>query len=191
MKRTLLAPALALAALGPAQAAQAQQACVAPEDAADAVVYAMPAAYDATLKRCKSEFGEESFLTSADGSNFAEQFRTQQDQRWAGTFRFLKVFISAQSRGEGDEGMGEMIAAMPEESLRPFVDGILGQMIADQIKTDTCGKIDEAAQLLSPLPPENVGGLVAFTLGLVDLDNPPVCGASGTVEVAPEGPLSE
>ncbi|MEO0872679.1 MAG: hypothetical protein AAFY19_12100, partial [Pseudomonadota bacterium] len=121
MKRTLLASALAFSALGSAQAAQAQQACVAPEDAADAVVYAMPAAYDATLKRCESEFNEDSFLTSADGSNFAEQFRTQQDQRWAGTFRFLKVFISAQA--DGDEGMGEMIAAMPEESLRPFVDG--------------------------------------------------------------------
>lgn len=191
MKRTLFASALAFNALGSAQAAQAQQACVAPEDAADAVVYAMPAAYDATLKRCKSEFSKESFLTSADGSNFAEQFRTQQDERWAGTFRFLKVFISAQSEGEGDNGMGEMIAAMDEEALRPFVDGILGQMIGEQIKTDTCGKIDEGAQLLSPLPAENVGGLVAFILGLIDLDNPPICGPDGTVKVIPEGPTSE
>ena len=36
MKRTLLSPTLAVAALASAQAAQAQQACVAPEDAADA-----------------------------------------------------------------------------------------------------------------------------------------------------------
>ena len=189
MKLTVLASTLAFAALGSAQAAQAQQACVAPEDAADAVVYAMPAAYDATLKRCKSELGEESFLASADGSNFAEQFRTQQDERWAGTFRFLKVFIRAQA--DGDEGMGEMIAAMPEESLRPFVDGILGQVIGEQIKTDTCASIDRGAELLSPLPAENVGGLVAFILELVELDNPPICGLNGTVQVIPEGPLSE
>jgi len=189
MKRTLLASALAFSALGSAQAAQAQQACVAPEDAADAVVYAMPAAYDATLNRCKSEFNEESFLVSADGSNFAEQFRTQQDERWAGTFRFLKVFISAQS--DGDDGMGEMIAAMDEEALRPFVDGILGQMIGDQIKTDTCATIDRGVELLSPLPAENVGGLVAFVLELVELDNPPVCGPDGTVQVIPVGPLGE
>ncbi|MEO0590837.1 MAG: hypothetical protein AAFZ11_09785 [Pseudomonadota bacterium] len=189
MKRTLLASALAFTALGSAQAAQAQQACVAPEDAADAVVYVMPAAYDATLNSCKSEFNEETFLTSAEGSNFIEQFRTQQDERWAGTFRFLKVFIEAQS--DGDEGMSEMIAAMPEESLRPFVDGILGQMIGEQIKTDTCGTIDRGVELLSPLPVENVGGLVAFILELVELDNPPICGLDGTIQVIPEGPLSE
>ena len=189
MKRTCLASALALTALASAQAAQAQQACIAPEDAADAVIYVMPAAYDATLKSCKKQFNEETFLTSADGNNFIEQFRTQQDERWGGTFRFLKVFISAQS--EGEEGMAEMIAAMPEESLRPFVDGILGQVIGEQIKTDTCASIDRGAELLSPLPAENVGGLVAFILELVELDNPPICGLNGTVQVIPEGPLSE
>ena len=189
MKRALLAPALACAALGTAQAAQAQQACIAPEDAADAVIYVMPAAYDAALKRCKSEFTEESFLPSAQGSNFIEQFRTQRDERWGGTFRFLKVFISAQS--EGNNAMAETIAGMPEESLRPFADGVLGQLIGEQIEKDTCGSIDRGAELLSPLPAENVGGLVAFILELVELDNPPICGVSGTVKVIPEGPLSE
>ncbi|MEM9310892.1 MAG: hypothetical protein AAGA34_05535 [Pseudomonadota bacterium] len=190
MKRTLLSPTLAVAALASAQAAQAQQACVAPEDAADAVIYAMPMAYDATLKACDKELSADSFLQSADGENFIEPYRGQQDERWDGTFRFLKVFISAQAE-DGDDGIGEMISAMPEESLRPFVDGIMGQLLADQIKPDTCNKIDRGVELMSPLPAENLSGLVAFIVELVDLDNPPVCRADGTVTVIPEGPLSE
>ncbi|MDJ0977757.1 MAG: hypothetical protein QNI87_04410 [Erythrobacter sp.] len=191
MPRSLIAPAsaLALAALASAQAAHAQQACVVAEDAADAVVYAMPLAYDATMQTCDAQMGPDSFLRSADGRNFFEQFRVQQDERWQGTFRFLKVFIEQEA--DGDDGMGQMIAALPEESLRPFVDGLAAQMLAEEIKPDTCEKISRGAELLSPLPAENVGGLVAFILEMVDLDNPPVCGPDGTVTVIPEGPLSE
>ena len=190
MKRPFLAPVLAVTALASAQAAHAQKACVAPEDAADAVIYAMPAAYEATVKKCGEEFAGESFLQSADGLNFIQQFRTQQDKRWDGTSRFLKVFIAAQAEGD-NQGAGEMIASMPAESLRPFVDGIMGQLIAEQIKTDSCGKIDRGAELLSPLPADNVSGLVAFIVELVDLDNPPVCKTGGTVTVGSEAMDSE
>lgn len=190
MKRRLLASALAFTAVGTAQTALAQQACVEPEDAADAVIYAMPAAYEATLKACDTEFDAGSFLRSADGQNFIEQFRTQRDERWDGTFRFLRTFMSAQGDG-GDKGMADMISALPEESLRPFVDGLMGQLIGEQIKPDSCGKIDRGVELMSPLPADNVSGLVAFVLELVKLDNPPVCKNDGTVTVIPEGPLSE
>ena len=54
MIRTLIAPALAVTALASATAAQAQQqACVAPADLSDAVVYAMPIAYDAAPSAAK------------------------------------------------------------------------------------------------------------------------------------------
>ncbi|MEM6493843.1 MAG: hypothetical protein AAF650_05635, partial [Pseudomonadota bacterium] len=66
-----------------------------------------------------------------------------------------------------------------------------GQLIGEQIKPDSCGKIDRGVELMSPLPADNVSGLVAFVLELVKLDNPPVCKNDGTVTVIPEGPLSE
>jgi hypothetical protein len=71
-----------------------------------------------------------------------------------------------------------MIAALPEESLRPFVDGLVGQMIAGEIKPDSCGKIERGLELLAPLPPENVAGLFAFIAELTELKNPPICGAN-------------
>lgn len=182
MIRNALAPAitstLALSALATAQAAQAQDLgpCVAAEDAADAVIYAMPSAYDAALKTCGNRIAPDSFLRSTRGKAFIDGFRAQQDARWEGTFRFFKVFIEQETKG--DDTAAQMIAAMPAESLRPFVDAMLGEAIGQEIKPDTCAKIDRGVALLSPLPVENVGGLVAFILEQVDLENPRMCNAS-------------
>lgn len=73
--------------------------------------------------------------------------------------------------------MKAMLSAMPEDALRPFVDALVGQMIAEQIKGESCGKIERGLELLSPLPSDNVGGLIAFVVELADLKNPPVCAA--------------
>jgi hypothetical protein len=81
---------------------------------------------------------------------------------------------SAGSAG-GNEDMGAMLAALPEDALRPFVDALVGQMIAGEIKPDSCGKIERGLELLSPLPAENVGGLVAFIVELSNRKSPPIC----------------
>jgi len=179
-------PLLALAAMGTAQATQAQQVCVAPDDAADAMVYVMPGAYEAVLTTCSGEFTDQSFMISAAGSNFVEQFRAQQDARWPGTMRFFRVFMARETQ---DDGMAEVIAALPDDALRPLIDGVLGQMIGKEIKSDNCAKIDRAVELLSPLPAENIAGLVSFILPEVDLKNPPVCG--GKNETVIVGSTSE
>ena len=74
-----------------------------------------------------------------------------------------------------------MIAALPESSLRPFVDGLVGQMIAGEIKPDSCDKIERGMELLSPLPPENIAGLLAFVAELSDIKNPEICPANPPV----------
>jgi hypothetical protein len=58
------------------------------------------------------------------------------------------------------------------------VDGLVGQMIAKEIKGDSCGKIERGLELVAPLPAENIGGLFAFVAELADLKNPPICGSS-------------
>lgn len=180
-RRPLLAPALALAALGSATAAQAQQtACVAPADLSDAVVYAMPIAYDAARTACANRLSRDGFVAKR-GETWVAGFRSGQDKAWPGAFRFIKTFMEKQGEdGEAAGGMDMrgMLSAMPEDALRPFVDALVGQMIAGEIKGDSCGKIERGLELLSPLPSENVGGLVAFVIELADLKNPPVCPAA-------------
>jgi hypothetical protein len=80
--------------------------------------------------------------------------------------------------------MAAMIESMPEDALRPFVDALVGQMIAEEIKGDTCNKIERGAELLSPLPADNIGGLFAFVAEMADLKNPPLCTteAAGTAK---------
>lgn len=185
MNRRLVAPALALSALVTSQAAFAQsQACVAPEDLADAVVYAMPIAYDAANTACANRLSADGFMKTR-GDAYIATFREGQASAWPGAFRFLKTFMAkSEGAGEGSMDMGAMLAAMPEDALRPFVDAFVGQMIAGEIKGDACGKIERGLELLSPLPSENIGGLVAFLLEMTDSKDPPLCPA-GTTPPAP------
>jgi hypothetical protein len=183
MHTSVLAPALGLAALASAQAAQAQQqACIMPADAADTVVYLMPVAYDGALKSCKKQFSDASFLPSDEGRSFIEKFREKQDAAWSGTYRVAQALIA--SRGGQDDGMSETLGKLSESELRPFADALVGQMIAEEITPDSCDRIDRGIELLSPLPAENVGGIVTFVLEMVDLgDSVPLCNADGTMRM--------
>lgn len=180
MTKRIIAPALALVALASATSAQAQQqACVNAADLGDAVLYAMPIAYDAVGTSCTQQLSADGFI-ARDGAQFVERFRAKQDSAWPGAFRLIKTFMAQEGAeaGGGDVDMTAMIAALPEESLRPFVDGLVGQMIADEIKPASCGKIERGMELLAPLPADNLAGLFAFVAELADLKNPAVCPAN-------------
>lgn len=181
MKTTrIIAPALAFAALAGAQAAQAQQqACVAPADLGDAVTYAMPIAFDAARTACANRLAKDGFMATG-GEDFIATFCNGQDKAWPGAFRLLKTFMADGNKANGgsDADMTALLSALPEEALRPFVDGMVGQMIAGEIKGDACGKIERGLELIAPLPPENVGGLFAFIAEMADLKNPPICGTA-------------
>lgn len=183
MTRRFIAPTLAIAALASATAAQAQQkACVNPADLSDAVVYVMPVAFDAARTVCGAQLSRDGFM-AREGDAYIANFRAGQDKAWPGAFRFLKTFMDQGGAGQGakSKDMEAMLSAMPADTLRPFVDALVGQMIAAEIKPASCGKIERGLELVSPLPTENVGGLVSFIVELADVKNPPVCTTSGTV----------
>lgn len=178
MTKRVLAPALAFVALASATTAQAQQqTCVAAADLADTVLYAMPIAYDAVGTSCASQLKRDGFMAKG-GDAFIAKFRAKQGSAWPGAFRLLKTFMAKDAAGEAASGtdMTAMIAALPEESLRPFVDGLVGQMIAGEIKPDSCSKIERGMELLSPLPVENVARLMTFISEVADLKDPQICG---------------
>lgn len=180
MSIRIITPALALMALATAQTANAQQAaCVAPADLGDAVVYAMPIAFDAARTACINRLDRDGFMSNG-GETFIADFRTRQNQAWPGAFRLLKTFMSDPkgAAGQSDIDMNAMIAALPEDALRPFVDGLVGQMIAKEIKGDSCAKIERGLELISPLPSDNVAGLFTFIAEFADLKNPTICPAT-------------
>lgn len=176
-----IAPALALVALATAHTAQAQQTCIAAEDLGDTMLYAMPIAYDAVSTSCQRELKADGFM-AREGDAFIEKFRARQDSAWPGAFRMLKTFMARDNAAKGKAGsdadMTKMIASLPEASLRPFVDGLVGQMIAGEIKPDSCSKIERGIELLSPLPADNVAGLMTFIIEIADIKNPEICGTA-------------
>ena len=179
--KTIASALLAGAALFSAQAAQAQQACVAPEDLQDGLTYAMPMIYEAAMSSCGGQYSATGFMKT-EGAAFADGFRALQDDSWPGALRLIKAFAAK----DGDDGEADPIAAIidsvPADALRPFVDAMVLQMVAGEIKPDSCEKIERGVELIAPLPPENVTGLLTFIAEQTKIDNPPLCG----VEVAAE-----
>ena len=179
MTTRILASALALTALASAQTVQAQEACVPPKDLSDTITYAMPIAYEATLEACGTKLSTNGFMRNG-GRDFADRFRAKQDTAWPGAKRLLMGFMqrdAAEKGGEQDPMIG-MISTMPDDAVRPFVDALVQQMIAGEIKPDSCSKIERGVELISPLPVENISGLTTFLVEIVDVKNPEICSAT-------------
>lgn len=170
---------LALAALAQASAAQAQQACVPAADVGNTIIYALPIAYDAARTSCARQFARDGFMARG-GDKFIAGFRARQDAAWPGAMRTMQALIASDARASkaGDIDLAALAKSLPPEALRPLVDGLMGQMIAGEIKPDACPKIERAMELLSPLPVDNVAGLMGFMLEIADIKEPSICPAS-------------
>jgi hypothetical protein len=170
IKRTF-ATALALAAIAQPQVALAQQ-CVEQADVRDGVIYAMPLLVDGFRAKCGAQLAADGFF-AVEGESFAAPFRARQNETWPGALRLFNQFGAAGK--SGDSATAAMIGQLPESALRPFLDALIQQMVATEIKTEDCGKIERGVSLLAPLPPENIGGLASFLFEMAKVDNPTVC----------------
>jgi len=168
------AAGLALCALAQPQMAMAQQ-CVDQDDFSSMVQYAMPLVGDAFVAKCEGELSPKGFF-STEGDEFLAQFRANQDANWPATLRVLKVFGS---KDGAETGPMAMIESLPEEALRPFVDAIVGTLIAKELKVKDCGKIERGVSLMAPLPPENFGDLFSFLVDMADVKSPSICPYKG------------
>jgi hypothetical protein len=76
---------------------------------------------------------------------------------------------------DADREMMTAFEQLPPDSMRLFVDTIVIQKVAQEIRVQDCSKIDRGVELLSPLPVENVGGLASFLFEMAGVENPSVC----------------
>lgn len=170
-----LAAGLCLLALSQHQVAAAQQQaqCVEQADLADAVIYAVPILTKAVRGKCGDALASDGFMNRS-GDAFAAPYAERQAAAWPGALRLLSQFAGADK--DGAEVMA-MFGTLPAETVRPLFDAIIEQKVAEGIKTADCGKIERGVELLAPLPPENVSGLVAFLLDMTKVENPRLCPA--------------
>jgi hypothetical protein len=171
--RRITATLAAFAALVSAQTAQAQQqVCVNPADLADAVTYGLPIAFDAVRTTCANRLDRRGFVVTR-GEAYIAQFRARQTAAWPGALRVLQVFMA--SGDESGVDVGALIAQMPDDAVRPFVDGLIGQLLSEEIKPQDCATIERGLELVSPMPADNLGPLIGFIVELSDIKDPALC----------------
>ena len=165
--------ATALAAFGllAAQPALAQR-CIAPQDVTDTGIYAVPILAEGFRASCTPYLAEDGFFATR-GEAFVAPYASVQSDRWPGAFRTFMALAN----GREDDGTAAMLSDLPPETLRPIVDAFLAQKIGEEIKPGDCPKIEQAMELLAPLPPENFGGLLTFILDVTDVKEPDICPA--------------
>ncbi|WP_162789429.1 hypothetical protein [Altererythrobacter sp. ZODW24] len=164
------AATLALLALSQPQMAMAQE-CLAETDVSDAVVYAMPSLITAVQTKCDDVLIGGGYL-DLQGEALKSRFDARSDQAWPGAKRVIEVYLSRKNKGDQTSSM---LASLPDDALSPFVAALITAEVADEIPLKECANVERGLELLDPLPPENVGGLMGFIFRLAGVKKPSIC----------------
>lgn len=167
------AAALAMVQAQVAMAQVPQLPCVEQADLADAVVYAMPSLMGAFEAKCGPKLPADGFMRT-QGAKMSANYSAQQSAAWPGAQRLLLQFTSGGTK-RGQDGVAEMIASLPADALRPFVDALIQQEVSKKIPLKECQNIERGISYLAPLPPKNMGGLVSFIVELANVKKPSLC----------------
>lgn len=179
--RNLIAAAAMLAAtVAPAAVASAasqenadrETGCVTRPQLEGLITYALPAIIEQVARVCTATLGPDAFLR-ASGGQLATRYRADNEKYWP----MARSAVTALA--------GQDVSGLGEETEKTLVNSLVATAIATAIKPGDCGDVNEAIELLSPLPAENVGRLTAMLAVIGSKDNQPgdsafaICPAAG------------
>lgn len=176
---------LIAAALIAGQAAQAAQpagapsTCVTREEARDMAIAFLPLLVTAVAQRCRPHLAATSFLAGRSDA-WIEQLRREAAPRRASALRGLAKATAM----EAPAGMGG-------EAAFDFIGAIATAGVVGSITPEACPDIDAIAEAAAPLPPENVGRIVASTLSLATSGQPVQTPQAAEAEGGAEGDEAE
>lgn len=173
--------ALALGALLIAGTAQAAvEPCMTNAELDQLLLFSLADVVDGAAGACRPSLAADAFLVS-DGPALVQRYRAAQPGAWP---MARKAMMKMPGVG-GDEGKGNaMMATLPDDALKPFVSGMVRQMVTTSVKPKDCARVDQVVRLLAPLPAENMAGLFTLIIGMVDHPTPdrkarlPLCPAA-------------
>ena len=133
--------------------------CVTQAELADMALYYLPPLHRTVADKCRPTLPADAYLLTG-ATTYVERVSAERDARWPGARRaFMKIV-----------GTRELPKEVTDEALRSLSDVMLTAGLAADIKTEHCATIDEFAELLAPLPAENLAKLVALTAALAMKD---------------------
>lgn len=157
---TLAATGLATAPL----AAQQPSAEPSPQQIEAATRYALPHLFQGFRAVCDKTLAADGYVRT-QGDRLETKFAQGSDASWPQAKAAL-LQMAAKEGGEDGEALG-MFAQLPDENLKPFVDGIIFSLVASELETDRCGDVERGLALLDPMPAENIAGLMGFLMEMV------------------------
>jgi hypothetical protein len=169
---------MALVAPVGAQAAEANAACISEQEVSALAIYAVPQLIVAIRTTCSGHLSATGFL-AANGDVLVRRYAAQKDSIWP--LARSALFKMASTRADADDTVEEdplaMLADLPDNAIRPFVDALVEQEVAKEIEPGKCGSIERMTEALAPLEPAEAGTLVGVIAGLAlaDDEDQPIC----------------
>lgn len=156
----VLAPVLAATLPVPAVAAATEPPCLTAQEFTAVSTFALPGVIRGAAQRCSAVLPKTAFLSSQSES-LAKRYTAGRDRSWPqAKAAFFKI------GGGMDPQAAGLLKAMPDENLKPFVEGAVTTMVGQQLPTDRCSAVDRLVMLLSPLPAESTAEVIGLAAGL-------------------------
>ena len=119
----------------------------------------LPDLIDGLRDKCAAHLPANSYLTS-NGDALVARYKVVADDRWpTAKLAFARI-----------AGGKDMADKLPDEFFRPMLGVMIGAELVKDIKSEDCGGVNRIVQNLSPLPAENVAGLIGAILMLAGDD---------------------
>lgn len=159
----------ALAAPVAAQVADANADCISEEEVGALAIYAMPRLIAAARQSCSNHLSASGFLATG-GDTMAQRYAAEGSLTWPQA----RIALLKLGGAKGSEDL-KVLTDLPDEAVRPLMDALIEQKVAEEVKPGSCTDIERLANALAPLEPAEVGTLVGVIVGMTVDDKPEVC----------------
>jgi hypothetical protein len=162
---------LAMATSTGAQAADIQANCISEEEIAAIVIYVMPPMIAAAQTSCKTRLASDGFIATS-GTAMAQRYSERADAVWP----LAKSAFVKFGGGSKDKDMRELVK-LPDATMRPLIDAMLQQKVAEEIQPKSCHDIERLAKVVNQIEPDTTGALIGViaAMAIGDKDKPKVC----------------
>lgn len=172
MKRLAAALTVAALALQPSLAAAQSASCITEKEVSGMAIYAVPSLIVSMDARCAAALSPRGFY-ARNGASISKRYLAHQDRAWpsakSAIFKLGRISIS-----EHTDHL-DLISRLPDDSLRPLVDVMVAEMIADKLAQRDCRKVERMLEVLAPIEPDVAGALLAVLMTFTKDEKMPIC----------------
>jgi hypothetical protein len=149
---------LIAALLAAAPAEQAQRPCLTQAQVEAMTLFALPPLLEGAAKACAPTLPANSYLMNG-GRTLAQTLAAESSTHWAGASSAVTML-----------GGKDFPAGLSETTARGLIHDLVLNGLSTAKGREQCGRIDRAADLLSPLPPRNLAGLVVLGVEIATVE---------------------